>query len=193
MAEDETWQPDEAMQTFWWEFHKGRDYLKSLKKQLTAPSPPRPIQEGVKPVSKGLADVEESRPSTKTRAMRARHCVNLPIERPDGEQEAVDGLISLAKQSDADGKHGDGAGEDGAGAGKEGPADHKCTLKVIEKDQIKHELTRGSWEGLGMVHKGCKIHVEVCEPVPTPSPLILMQEVGKVCVPSSQMRLLPSG
>ena len=37
MAKDETWQPDEAMQTFQWEFHEGGEYLKALKKQLTAP------------------------------------------------------------------------------------------------------------------------------------------------------------
>ena len=118
MAEDETWQPDKAMQTFRQEFREGWEYLKALKKQLMAPSPPRPDQEGVKPTSKGSADMEESGPTTKTRATRACHGVNLPTERDDDKQEAVDRLMSLAKQSDADGKNSDRAGEDKAGTGR---------------------------------------------------------------------------
>ena len=76
--------------------------------------------------------------------------------------------------------------EDKAETGKEGPAEHKSTLKVIEKDQIEHKLTGGGWEGLGMVCKGCEIHVKVHGPFSTPSPLILMQGVGKVGVPTGQ-------
>ena len=136
IAEDETWQLDKAMQTFQQEFHKGQEYLKALKKQLTAPSPPRPIQEGVKPMLKGLADMEESRPATKTRATRAHHGIHLPIERDNDKQEAVDGLVSLAKQSDADGKNRDRAGEDKAGVGKEGPAEHKHTPRVCHEPII---------------------------------------------------------
>ena len=84
--------------------------------------------------------------------------------------------MSLAKPSDAYAKNSDGAGEDEVEEGKEGPSNHKCTPKVVEKDQIKHELTGGGWEGLGVVHKGCKIRVEVHKPIPLSNPLSLMQE-----------------
>ena len=174
MAEDETWQPDKIVRTFWREYRKGQEYLKTLRELLSALSSPRPIREGIKPVSKGSANIKESNPST-SRATGACQGSDPPIERPADEKEALDGLVSLAKPSDADAKNGDGAGEDEA-EGKEGPSDHKHTPKVVEKDQIEHELTGSGQEGLGTVRKGCKIHVEVREPIPLSNPLSLTQE-----------------
>ena len=43
MAKDETWQPDKIVQTFWREYCEGREYLKTLRELLSAPSSPRPI------------------------------------------------------------------------------------------------------------------------------------------------------
>ena len=84
--------------------------------------------------------------------------------------------MSLAKPLDAYAKNGDGAGEDEVEEGNKGPSNHKCTPKVMEKDQIEHKLTGGGWAGLGAVRKGHEICVEVCEPILLSDPLSLTQE-----------------
>ena len=38
MAEDETWQPDKLVRTFWQEYREGWEYLKTLRELLLAPS-----------------------------------------------------------------------------------------------------------------------------------------------------------
>ena len=91
-----------------------------------------PVQEAIKPISKGSANVKESSLST-SGATGACPGGDPPIERPADKQEVVDGLVSLAKPSDADTKNGDGAGEDEVEVGKEGLSDHKCTPKVMER------------------------------------------------------------
>ena len=98
------------------------------------------------------------------------------MERPADEREALDGLVSLAKPSDVYAKNSDKAGEDEVEEGNKGLSDHKRTPKVMEKDQIEHELTGGGWEGLSAVRKGCEICVEVHKPIPLSNPLSLTQE-----------------
>ena len=175
MAKDEPWQPNEIVRTFRQEYHKGQEYLKTLRELSLALSSPRPVREGIKPVSKGLANIKESGSST-SRATGAHQGGDPHIQRPADEQEVLDRLVSLAKPSDVDAKNRDKAGEDEVEGGKEEPSDHKRTPKVMEKDQIKHEPTGSGWEGLGAVRKGCEIHVEVHEPIPLSNPLLLTQE-----------------
>ena len=38
----------------------------------------------------------------------------------------------------------------------------KWGSKVSEANQIEHQLAGGQWQGLGAVHKGGEIHIEVC-------------------------------
>ena len=40
-------------------------------------------------------------------------------------------------------------------------SDGKWGTKVLEVDQVEHLLTGGQWEGLGSIHKGAEIHIEV--------------------------------
>ena len=40
----------------------------------------------------------------------------------------------------------------------------KWVPKVAHSDLVEHELTRGSWEGIGAMHKGGEIRVRVSIP-----------------------------
>ena len=62
------------------------------------------------------------------------------------------------------------AGEEGDKAREEAATDKAASLprsakkrasKVSEADQVEHILAGGQWEGLGVVHKGAEIRIEV--------------------------------